>query len=157
MMLLYFCSSFLQQDDPIDLITRNDMPPLVIVSSSSNTESPSSLKKELLNTRNSEEVVTKLHQYESYQNVDSVTSRELSSCTTTSITTTFAGGRVCTATNGSCGNFSRLMLFNGFQLQNLLLNPGLLARRQSRFGQGQGIILVSRVVQAGGVGFILLL
>ena len=84
------------------------MPPLIIVSSS-NTESPSSplLKKKHVTMRDSEEV-TKLHQFESNQNVDSVPSRELSSCTTTSITTTFAGGQGCTATNGSCGNFFKI-------------------------------------------------
>ena len=127
MMLLYFCSSFLQQDDPIDLITRNDMPPLVIVSSSSNTESesPLSLKKELLNMRDSEEVVTKLHQYPSNQNVDSVPNRELASCTTTSITTTLAGGQGCTAQYGSCGNFFKIDAIQWISITQFTIKPRL--------------------------------
>ena len=127
-MLLYFCSSFLQQqDDPIDLITRNGMPPLVIVSSSSNTESesPLSLKKELLIMRDSEEVVTKFHQYPSNQNVDSVTSRELSSCTTTSITTTFAGGgsTPCLCSGCSCGNFFHIYAKEKISITRFTIKP----------------------------------
>ena len=103
------------------------MPPLVIVSSSSNTESesPSSPKKELLIMRDSEEVVTKLHQYESNQNVDSVPNRELSSCTTTSITTTFAGGQGCTATNGSCGNFFKIDAVQTISITQFTIKPRL--------------------------------
>jgi len=76
-----------------------------------------------LNMRDSEEVVTKLHQYESNQNVDSVTSRELSSCTTTSITTTFAGGRVCTAANGSCGNFFKIDAIQWISITKFTIKP----------------------------------
>jgi len=124
-MLLYFCSSFLQQDDPIDLITRNGMPPLVIVSSS-NTESPSSpsLKKKHVTMRDSEEEeVTKLHQFESNQNVDSVQSRELASCTTTSITTTLAGTGYCTGSSGSCGNFFKIDAVQTISITQFTIKP----------------------------------
>ena len=125
-MLLYFCSSFLQQDDPIDHITRNGMPPLVIVSSS-NTKLPSSpsLKKKHVTMRDSEEEVTKLHQYQSNQNVDSVTSRELSSCTTTSIFTTLVGGSstFCLCSGCSCGNFFKIDAIEKISITRFTIKP----------------------------------
>ena len=103
------------------------MPPLVIVSSSSNTESESPLspKKELLNMRDSEEVVTKLHQYESNQNVDSVTSRELSSCTTTSIKTLLTGGssNFCLCSGCSCGNFFKIDAIEKISITRFTIKP----------------------------------
>ena len=75
--------------------------------------------------RDSEEVVTKLHQYESYQNVDSVTSRELSSCTTTSLTTTFAGTSGCTAQYGSCGNFFKIDAIQWISITQFTIKPRL--------------------------------
>ena len=115
-----------QQDDPIDHITRNGMPPLVIVSSS-NTKLPSSpsLKKKHVTMRDSEEV-TKLHQFESNQNVDSVPSRELASCTTTSLTTLTTGtaGAACDVKT-LCGNFFKIDATEKISITKLAFKPRL--------------------------------
>ena len=103
------------------------MPPLIIVSSS-NTESPSSplLKKKHVTMRDSEEV-TKLHQFESNQNVDSVPSRELASCTTTSLTTLTTGtaGAACDVKT-LCGNFFKIDATEKISITKL----AILVRRQ---------------------------
>jgi len=75
--------------------------------------------------RDSEEVVTKLHQYPSNQNVDSVPNRELASCTTTSITTTLAGGQGCTAQYGSCGNFFKIDAIQWISITQFTIKPRL--------------------------------
>ena len=73
--------------------------------------------------RDSEEVVTKLHQYQSNQNVDSVPNRELASCTTTSITTTLAGTSYCTGSSGSCGNFFKIDAVQTISITQFTIKP----------------------------------
>ena len=75
--------------------------------------------------RDSEEV-TKLHQFESNQNVDSVPSRELASCTTTSLTTLITGtaGEAC-AFKTLCGNFFKIDATEKISITKFAIKPRL--------------------------------
>ena len=75
--------------------------------------------------RDSKEVVTKLHHYDSNQNVDSVPSRELSSCTTTSLKTTLAATAYCTGSSGSCGNFFKIDAVQTISITQFTIKPRL--------------------------------